>query len=69
MSANVDLPQKICPIKTLYYFILKCQETDRKLRLRLSNSPAKSDDTTNLADEFIDNEATEFDCVMNEESK
>lgn len=73
MSPNDELPQNICPfclhqIKTTYYFILKCQESDRKLQLSLSNSTVKSDDTANVDDESIDNEASEFECIVDEDS-
>ncbi|XP_055302052.1 zinc finger protein OZF-like [Sitodiplosis mosellana] len=48
-TANDDLPQHICPfcshqIQTTRYFILKCQESDRKLRLSLQNSSIEIDE-------------------------
>lgn len=73
MTPNDELPQNICPfclhqIKTTYYFILKCQESDRKLRLSLSNSSVKNIEIANVDDEFIDNEASEFECIVGEDS-
>lgn len=73
MTATDDLPQNICPfcsqqIKTTYYFILKCQESDRKLRLSLSNCAAKSVDEANVNDEFIDNDAADFESIVGEDT-
>lgn len=73
MSPNDELPQNICPfclhqIKTTHYFILKCQESDRKLKLSLTNSAVKRNDRVNVGDEFIDNKVSDFECTADEES-
>lgn len=73
MSPNDELPQKICPfclhqIKTTHYFILKCQESNQKLRLSLTNTPTKTIDTDNGDAEHIDNEVPEFESDVGEES-
>lgn len=73
MSANDDLPQSVCPfclhqIKTTYYFTLKCQESDRKLRLSLSSAAEKCNDIANANDEFTENEVPAFECIEGEDS-
>lgn len=74
MSANDDLPQNICPlcsvqIKSSYSFILKCRESDRKLRLSLSNATVRcDDDVVDADDEFIDNEISDSECIAGEDS-
>lgn len=47
---------------------MKCQESDRKLRLSLSNSPVKSFDAANVNDELIDNDVVEFESIVVEDS-
>lgn len=70
MSPRDELPQNICrfclhQIKTAHYFILKCQESNRKLRLSLTT---KANNTDNEGEEFIDNEVSESECTVGEES-
>lgn len=73
MSANDDLPQNVCPfcshqIKATYYFILKCQESDRKLRLSVPSKPVKRNDIANVDDECVDNEASDLEYIVGEDS-
>lgn len=73
MSPNDELPQNICPfclhqIQTTHYFILKCQESNRKLRLSLTSTATKTIDTDNEGDECIDNEISGFECNVGEEN-
>lgn len=73
ISANDDLPQKICPfcshqVKTTHYFILKCQESDRKLRLSLQNAADKSDDDMFPDDAHIFYESPDIDKVKQAQS-
>lgn len=53
VQVNDDLPQNICPfcshqIKSTHYFILKCQESDKKLRLSLKSWLDANDEDTSI---------------------
>lgn len=53
VRVNDDLPQNICPfcshqIKSTHYFILKCQESDKKLRLSLKSWLDANDEDTSI---------------------
>lgn len=73
MSPDDELPQTICPfclhqIKTTHYFILKCQDSDRKLRQSIADAASKTTDADNVDNKFIDNEVSTFECTIDEES-
>lgn len=46
---------------------MKCQESDRKLRLSLSNSSVKKIDAADVNDEFIDNDTVEYESIVGED--